>query len=66
MSEKHKTTAFCVERDIRTTIEITVNRGDIEYLYSIFGNTICKDKGKRVHHGGCRIIKSDKSIGKGL
>lgn len=46
VADKHKTTAFCVERDIRTAVEITVNRGDFNYLYSIFGNTISKDKGK--------------------
>lgn len=26
-----------------------VNRGDINYLYTIFGNTIQKDKGKRTN-----------------
>lgn len=46
VADKHKTTAFCVERDIRTAVEITVNRGDFNYLYSIFGNTISRDKGK--------------------
>ncbi len=46
VGDLHETTAFCVERDIRTAIEVTVDRGDINYLYTIFGNTIRKDKGK--------------------
>lgn len=46
VSDLHKTTAFCVEQDIRTAIEATLERGDINYLYMIRGNTIPKDKGK--------------------
>lgn len=46
VGDLHETTVFCVERDIRTAIEATVDRGDINYLYMIFGNTIRKDKGK--------------------
>ena len=29
----HETTAFCVERDICTVMEVTVDRGDINNLH---------------------------------
>lgn len=46
IGEKHNTAAACVERDIRTAIEVTMNRGDVNYIYALFGNTIQKEKGK--------------------
>ena len=40
------TTASRVERAIRHLIEVTFARGDVDVLYSYFGNTVSADKAK--------------------
>lgn len=46
IAQKYKTTSSSVERTIRHAIEVAWNRGNIETLESVFGNTICAGKGK--------------------
>ncbi len=46
IAKKYKTTASSVERTIRHAIEVAWNRGNIETLESVFGNTVCAGKGK--------------------
>ena len=46
IANTYDTTPSCVERSIRNAVEATLDRGDVEFLYSIFRNTISKNKGK--------------------
>lgn len=46
VAEKFKTTESCVERAIRHAIEVTWDRGDLDVIYSYFGNSINQNKGK--------------------
>jgi len=46
LAEEFGTTWIRVERNIRTAIEATFNRGNIEFLNDIFGYTIDSRKGK--------------------
>ncbi|MGE5529051.1 MAG: sporulation transcription factor Spo0A [Patescibacteria group bacterium] len=46
IAEKYYTTSERVERAMRFAIETAWNRGDIEYLHSIFGYGVDKGKGK--------------------
>lgn len=43
---QYKTASNRVERSIRHAIEVTFQRGNSEFLYGIFGNTISDVKGK--------------------
>lgn len=40
IAKMYQTTPSCVERGIRSAIEITWDRGDPKYLYMMFKNTI--------------------------
>ena len=46
IAEAYDTTPSCVERSIRNAVEATLDRGDVDFLYSVFRNTISKNKGK--------------------
>lgn len=46
VARRHDTTASSVERAIRHAIECAWARGDLDTLYSFFGNTVSVDKGK--------------------
>lgn len=46
VAKMHKTTPSRVERAIRHAIEVTWDRGDIDVLTEVFGNTISSNKGK--------------------
>lgn len=46
IARQHGATAAQVERGIRTAIELAFDRGSIDTLGSIFGNTISSIKGK--------------------
>lgn len=46
VAEKFGTTPSRAERAIRHAIETTWDRGDLDVIYSYFGNTIQKKKGK--------------------
>lgn len=46
VAQSHGTTPFSVERAIRNAIEITMDRGNTDYVYTIFSSTISKHKGK--------------------
>ena len=46
IARKFDTTAARVERALRHAIELTWDRGDIQVLYSYFGNTVSAAKGK--------------------
>ncbi|MDD7402660.1 MAG: sporulation transcription factor Spo0A [Butyribacter sp.] len=46
IAKKYKTTSSSVERTIRHAIEVAWNRGNIETLEEVFGNTVCAGKGK--------------------
>ena len=46
LAAKFDTTASRVERAIRHLIEVTWTRGDMDVLYSYFGNIVSADRGK--------------------
>lgn len=46
IAEEYKTSVSCVERGIRNAVEVSWNRGDIEVLDMIFGNTVSYTKSK--------------------
>lgn len=46
IASKHGTTPSRVERAIRHAIEVAWNRGNIEAIQSLFGNTINQERGK--------------------
>ncbi|MCR0265364.1 sporulation initiation factor Spo0A C-terminal domain-containing protein [[Clostridium] innocuum] len=46
IADTYDTTSSCVERSIRNAVEATLDRGDVDFLYSVFRNTISKNKGK--------------------
>ncbi|MDR1364748.1 MAG: sporulation transcription factor Spo0A [Oscillospiraceae bacterium] len=46
IAEEFKTTSSRVERAIRHAIEVAWDRGDSDFLNSIFGSTVHNDKGK--------------------
>ncbi len=46
LAQKYKTTPSRVERAIRHAIEVAWNRGQIEYMESIFGYTVNSNRGK--------------------
>ena len=46
VAARFNTNASRVERAIRNLVEIAWDRGDIDVLYSYFGNTISRDRGK--------------------
>lgn len=46
IANKYETTANRVERAMRSAIETAWNRGDVDILTEVFGNTISMDKGK--------------------
>lgn len=46
IAQKYNTTISCVERNIRHAIEVSCDRGDIDILYEIFGNTVNEMTGK--------------------
>lgn len=46
VAKAYCTTAFRVERTIRHAVEISFERGNADYLYSLFSSTISSYKGK--------------------
>ncbi len=46
VAKKYKTTSSRVERAIRHAVEVAWNRGDLDYIGKIFGNTVSAKKGK--------------------
>ena len=46
IAQKFQTTAVRVERAMRHAIELTWDRGDMDVLYSYFGNTVSAARGK--------------------
>ena len=46
IAAKYDTTPSRVERTIRHAVEVSFDRGDVDAIYNIFGNTISVGKGK--------------------
>ncbi|MCD8391554.1 MAG: sporulation initiation factor Spo0A C-terminal domain-containing protein, partial [Firmicutes bacterium] len=46
IAKLHRTVASCVERSIRTAIELAWNRGSRSKIYEIFGCSVNNKKGK--------------------
>lgn len=46
LAEEYNTSLSCVERGIRNAVELSWNRGDVDVLNEIFGNTISYSRSK--------------------
>ena len=46
IAQNNNTTAYAVERAIRTAIEKAWQYGDLQKMYALFGNSINPEKGK--------------------
>ncbi|MDE5618488.1 MAG: sporulation initiation factor Spo0A C-terminal domain-containing protein [Clostridia bacterium] len=46
LSNKHGKSIATIDKSIQNSISAAWMRGDIEYLYNQFGNTVSSDKGK--------------------
>ena len=46
LSSRHKKSVATIDKSIQNSISAAWMRGDIEYLYNQFGNTVSSEKGK--------------------
>ncbi len=46
IAQRHQVSPSCVERNIRTAIELTFERGDLAFLYEYFGSSVREASGK--------------------
>ena len=46
LSSRHKKSVATIDKSIQNSITAAWMRGDIEYLYNQFGNTVSSEKGK--------------------
>ena len=59
VAKKYKTTTSRVERGIRHAIEVAWERGDLELIEEIFGNTISAEKAKPTNSEFIALIAED-------
>lgn len=64
VANKYGTTPSRVERAIRHAIETAWNRGDVDILIEVFGNTISIDKGKPTNSEFIALISDRIRMGK--
>ena len=46
IAKKRGKSKYCIEKSIRLAIETAWDRGDLDVLYRMFGNTVSRDKGR--------------------
>jgi two-component system response regulator (stage 0 sporulation protein A) len=56
VAEKYSTTTDCVARAMSHGIDYAMERGSDALIYSVFGNTICKSRGKPTNNEFISLI----------